>query len=183
MVDILNEIFPKFNWDDGVEETARRFIGYLKEYKPKAPKFADEKPDFNITTFHLDGAGDQMVMCGPIQFSSICKHHLLPFVGHVWAAYTSNDSYYVGLSKLPRIIKWAATRPQTQELLTSDIVRTINKTLKPKGAMVVIKATHTCMSCRGIRETDAQMTTSLPSGIFLSLGAAREEFLALMERG
>lgn len=179
MVDILNSIFPSYPWDDGVERTAERFLNYLREYSPTKPTLAEETPPFNTTTFKLQGAGDQLVMCGPITMSSICKHHLLPFTGHVWVGYISNDNF-VGLSKIPRIVKWAATRPQTQELLTTDIVKYLKHTLKPMGVMVMIKSVHTCMSCRGVRETDAEMVTSLPSGVFLSDAGARNEFLNLV---
>lgn len=178
MVDILNSIFPGMLWDDTVEDTAARFIKYLREYSPRKPKFEDEKPAFSVTTFDLE-ANNQMVMCGPIQFSSICKHHLLPFLGHVWVAYISND-HFVGLSKLPRIVKWVAQRPQTQEVMTSEILKFVKSELKPRGTMVVVRSTHTCMSCRGVRETDARMTTSLPGGDFLTNPAARMEFLEFM---
>jgi GTP cyclohydrolase I len=171
MAAVLQCSFPGFRWDDSVLRTAERFIGFLEEYKPS------EEPDFNFTVF--DGRGiNQMVTMRDIRFSSICMHHLLPFEGRAHVSYLPHK-LMVGASKLPRLVKWLARRPQTQERLTEQIADYLKKRLEAQGVAVVLEAKHTCMSCRGVREEDAIMITSEVRGTFLTAPAAREEHLKL----
>jgi len=169
MVEVLNEVYPGFAWDDSVEKTAERFVRYLAEYMPMPIPF--------VPTTFKDEDATGMIMVGPIVVSSICKHHLLPFYGHSWVGYIPSGGRIIGLSKIPRLVKWMATQPSTQELLTKRTAKWLDNTLEPKGVMVVIRSTHTCMSCRGVREADASMVTSLPIGVFAAVESARAEFL------
>ena len=174
MVEVLTFAFGEtFKWDDSVGQTADRFIRYLQEYEPKPIPF---KP----TTFiERDATG--MIQVGPIAIASICSHHMLPFYGHAWVGYIPSNGRIIGLSKIPRLVKWMATTPTNQERLTKKVAKWLDETLEPKGVMVVIKSTHTCMSCRGVRETDAKMVTSLPLGVFGAVESARAEFLHFVE--
>lgn len=169
MIFVLEQIYPGFKWDDGVGHTADRFIKYLQEYMPT-------QIPFNPTTF-VDEDATGMIMVGPIAISSLCKHHLLPFYGHAWVGYIPSGGRIIGLSKIPRLVKWVATQPSTQEILTKHVAKWLDAKLEPKGVMVVVRSTHTCMSCRGVRETDAAMVTSLPLGVFGAVESARAEFL------
>jgi len=174
MVTILEREFPEFKWDDSVRRTAERFLAYLQEYSTAAIF----QPPFEFTVFPT--TVNQMIMCGPISFSSICKHHLLPYVGLAWVAYLPNR-LQVGASKMPRIVQWCATKPTTQEELTAEIATYMKNKLEAQGVAVIMKAKHTCMACRGVREREANLITSEMRGAFLSNESAKLEFLHFVQ--
>ena len=93
-----------------------------------------------------------------IEFCSTCEHHWLPFMGTVTVSYVP-DLSIVGLSKIPRVVKYFSQRPQLQERLTNDIGKYLVDLLQPKSLTVVVKATHTCVMCRGA-ESNCETTTS-----------------------
>ena len=96
---------------------------------------------------------DEMVMVRDIALVSMCEHHLVPFMGKAHVAYIpNNDGRVTGLSKLARLVDAYAKRPQVQERLTSQIADEIERTLQPKGVLVVIEAEHLCMSMRGVKK-------------------------------
>jgi GTP cyclohydrolase I len=122
---------------------------------------------------------DEIVAVGPIRFTSLCEHHLLPFTGTAWVAYLPSERGVVGLSKLPRLVDHFAQRPQVQERLTTQITDTLVEHLEPEAAGCIIRATHTCMSLRGVKKDGADMVTSVLRGRFKTDPAMRAEFLAL----
>ena len=122
---------------------------------------------------------NEMVVVTNIEFYSLCEHHLLPFFGQAHIAYIPNEKV-VGLSKIPRIVEMFARRLQVQEQMTQEIAETINNTLNPQGVGVVVKGHHMCMSMRGVRKEQAQMTTSALLGIFKSNAATRNEFMHIV---
>jgi GTP cyclohydrolase I len=73
-----------------------------------------------------------------------------------------------------------AHRPQVQERLTCQIAETIMQTIKPKGVAVVMRATHTCMTCRGIKKAGSLMVTSAVRGRCRSDPRTRGEVMALL---
>ena len=119
---------------------------------------------------------DNAVFISNVPFFSMCSHHLMPFSGVINLAYIP-DGKVVGLSKLPRIARTHCKRLQLQENLTKDIATDIERLLNPKGVAVQIKATHSCMSLRGVRSHGAITTTTHLSGLFKTDLAARTEFL------
>jgi GTP cyclohydrolase I len=119
---------------------------------------------------------DQMVIVRGIRFTSLCEHHLLPFVGVAAVGYIPNGKV-VGLSKIPRLVDIYARRPQVQERLTNQIARTLHEELKPLGVGVVLKAHHSCMGCRGVRQPDAEMITSCLLGCIKDDSSARAELM------
>jgi GTP cyclohydrolase I len=121
---------------------------------------------------------DEMVVVGPIDFTSICKHHLLPFTGTAWVGYIPNGEV-VGLSKIPRLVLCFAKRLQLQEDLTRDVAESFMDYVKPKGVGVIMKSTHSCMSLRGVKQAQAKMTTSAVRGAFFENQNVRSEFLRL----
>lgn len=129
------------------------------------------------TIFDDAGPVDQMVAVGPVQFASMCEHHLLPFTGHAWIAYIP-DGVVVGLSKLPRLLEHFARRPQVQERITGQITEALDKFVTAQGSACLITASHTCASHRGIRK-ETPMTTSSLTGLFKTDPAARAEFMAM----
>ena len=122
----------------------------------------------------------QMVVVKDITFYSLCEHHILPFFGKVHVAYIPNGKI-TGLSKIARVVETFARRLQVQERLTTQIRDCIQETLQPLGVAVVIEASHTCMTLRGVQKANAVTTTSAFSGIFLRDERTRNEFLNLIK--
>ena len=67
---------------------------------------------------------------------------------------------------------------QIQEKLTAQIANTVNDVLKPRGVGVVIRATHHCMTTRGVHKPDTDLVTSRMLGCFRDNLHLRQEFLA-----
>lgn len=173
LTEILNKRFPSNVWDDSAMHTAKRFLSFLDEYKPK------EKPSFEFTTFPYKGSG-QIVAVANIEYSSICAHHLLPFYGTCDIAYIPSN-VIVGLSKIPRLVDFEARRPHTQETLSDNIASFLKSHLNALGSAAIVRASHTCMSCRGVRKVGATMITSTMKGVFLTNPAARQELFQMLE--
>ena len=124
---------------------------------------------------------DEMVIVKDIDVFTLCEHHLLPFFGKCHVAYLPKKKI-VGLSKIPRVVEVFSRRLQIQERLTTQVARTIEKTLRPKGVGVVIEAFHLCVMMRGVEKQNASMVTSSMRGRFRSDPRTREEFLNLIRR-
>ncbi len=125
---------------------------------------------------------DEMVIVRDIEFTSLCEHHMLPFLGRAHVAYFPRDQV-IGLSKIPRIVDMFSHRLQVQERLTQQIANFLNDLLNPKGVAVVIEAMHLCSMIRGVKKHDSRMTTSAMLGYFRENMASRMEFLDNISRG
>lgn len=124
---------------------------------------------------------DEVVLLRGIPFYSICEHHLMPFIGTANVGYLPSGSV-VGVSKLARIVDCFAHRLQVQERLTVQIADFLMENLKPRGVAVVLEASHSCMTIRGIKKPGSIMTTSALRGIFKSDPRSRNEMLDLMHK-
>ena len=122
---------------------------------------------------------DEMVFLRDVPFNSMCEHHLMPFEGRVHMAYLP-DGQVVGISKLARVVDDFAHRPQVQERLTSQIADLLMEKLQAKGVAVVMEATHTCMTCRGIKKAGSVMVTSAVRGRCRSDARTRAEVMTLL---
>ena len=123
----------------------------------------------------------EMVIIRNIDFHSVCEHHLLPFAGMAHVAYIpSRDGRITGLSKLARVVRLVAARPQLQERITSVVADAIERALDPLGALVLIEAEHLCMSMRGVRTPGAHTITSAVRGIIQTDASTRAEAFALI---
>jgi GTP cyclohydrolase I len=111
------------------------------------------------------GDSDQMVLVTNITFNSLCEHHFLPFTGTVDVGYLPGDRI-AGLSKFARVVDHFAAKPQTQELMTADLADYMYTQLEAFGVMVVARAEHMCMSCRGVRKAGSVTVTSAIRGDF-----------------
>jgi GTP cyclohydrolase I len=140
----------------------------------------DEDPARHLTvTFAAEH--DEMVMVRDIPFASLCEHHLVPFLGRAHVAYIpSTDGRITGLSKLARVVDGYARRLQVQERMTSQIADAIERTLEPRGVLVVIEAEHLCMSMRGVRKPGTLTVTSAVRGLFRRDPATRSEAMAFV---
>ena len=121
---------------------------------------------------------DSMVVVKDVEFHSMCEHHLLPFVGKAHIGYIPQGKV-VGLSKLARVVETVARRPQLQERMTETIAELLMNELNALGVGVVVEATHSCMSLRGVRKPGSLCVTSALRGSFRSNPTTRAEFLNL----
>lgn len=122
------------------------------------------------------------VVVKDIEFYSLCEHHMLPFFGRVHVAYIP-DGKVIGLSKIPRIVEMYARRLQIQERMTTEIANFINDLLQPKGVAVVADGAHMCSMMRGVKKSQASMSTSTYLGAYQDDRQLRAEFLTQIARG
>lgn len=155
-----------------MQDTPRRFVKALVELTEGYEMNPEE-----ILTRVFEQEFDEMIVVSDIDFTSLCEHHLLPFIGTATVGYIPNGSV-VGLSKIPRVVDCYARRLQLQERMAVEIADAIETVLKPQGVGVILKAAHQCMSCRGVRKPGARMITSVLRGEFKSDPTVRAEFLA-----
>ena len=125
---------------------------------------------------------DEIVLLRNIPFYSICEHHLMPFIGSAHVAYLPTG-LVLGVSKIARIVDCFAKRLQVQERLTNQIADYIMKNLEPLGVAVVLEASHSCMTIRGIKKPGSTMVTSSLRGIFKKDPRSRGEIMSLMHNG
>ena len=122
---------------------------------------------------------DEMVVQKDIDFASVCEHHLLPFMGKAHIAYLPTGKV-VGLSKLARVVDAVSHRPQVQERMTEEIADLVMQELDARGVGVILEATHTCMTIRGVRKPGSICITSAMRGTFQTNPATRAELMALI---
>jgi len=156
--------------DHNTQETARRVAKmWLKEtfggrYAPM-PK---------VTSFPNMGY-KSMYTSGPISVRSTCAHHFQNIVGNAWVGIIPNGEV-IGLSKFNRIVHHIAERPQIQEEMTTQIAEALQEYAKTTNIAVVVKAEHHCMTHRGVKEHESDMTTAIMLGAFKEDPATRDEF-------
>jgi len=125
---------------------------------------------------------DELVLVRDISFNSMCEHHLLPFYGVAHIGYIP-DGRVVGLSKLARVVEVVSKRPQVQERMTETIANLLIDELKVKGVAVVIEATHSCMTIRGVKKPGSSCVTSAMKGLFRHNLSSRSEVMTLIYGG
>jgi GTP cyclohydrolase IA len=160
---------------EGLRETPSRvarafeefFAGYRQDPVAILQKTFDEVEGYN-----------EMITLRGVRFDSHCEHHMAPVVGKAWVAYIPSGRV-VGISKLARVVEVYARRLQTQEKMTAQIANIINDVLKPQGVGVIIKASHHCMTTRGVNKVDTDLVTSCMLGCFHDNPATRQEFISL----
>ena len=134
----------------------------------------DEEADHHLAKqFQVEN--NEMVLEKDITFYSMCEHHLMPFYGKAAIAYIPNGKV-TGLSKLARTVDVYARRPQIQERLTVQIADALERTLNPKGIMVMLEAEHTCMTMRGIKKPGSKTITTVTRGAFKDNMELRSSF-------
>lgn len=162
---------------DGLVDTPARLVRAFEEY---FAGYAVEPTRVLSTTFEETNGYDEMIVLRGIPFESHCEHHVAPIIGRAWVGYLPNGRV-VGISKLARVVEAYAKRLQIQERLTAQIAQAIHEALRPQGVAVVLKATHHCLSSRGVHKHDTEMVTSRMLGRFRDNCVTRQEFLALVE--
>lgn len=139
---------------EGLLETPKRVLKAFREFTrglQENPILHLEK-NFSLEDDQSPNQYDGMIISSAIPFTSLCEHHLMPFVGHAYLAYVPGiNKRVVGLSKLARVVEGYAQRLQVQERLTVQI-RSALQSLEPEGVGVVIVAKHSCQHHRGIKK-------------------------------
>ncbi len=158
---------------DGLLETPNRVARAFEEF---FVGYAQNPAEILQKTFEETEGYDEMIVLRGIRFESHCEHHMAPIIGKAWVAYIPNDRV-VGISKLARVVEVYAKRLQIQEKMTAQIANTISDVLKPQGVGVIIKATHHCMTTRGVHKPDTDLVTSRMLGCFRDNPMTRREFL------
>ena len=125
---------------------------------------------------------DEIVLVKDISFNSMCEHHLLPFMGKAHIGYLP-DGKVIGLSKLARVVEVVSRRPQVQERMTEQIANLLEQELNAKGVAVVIEASHSCMTIRGVRKPGSLCVTSAMKGLFRERLSSRSEVMELIYGG
>jgi len=161
---------------EGLLATPERVARAWAEY---SAGYAQDPAVHLSRTFHEVGGYDEIVLLKDIPFQSHCEHHMAPIIGKAAIAYLPRDKV-VGISKLARVLHGFARRLQVQERLTAQVADCIWEHLEPKAVAVVIEASHSCMTARGVSTPGVMMTTSRMMGVFREDERSRREVLALM---
>ncbi len=156
---------------EGLRDTPRRVAAMYEEL---FSGLVDDPSRHLTVTFAAEH--DEMVMVRDIPFASLCEHHLVPFIGRAHVAYIpASDGRITGLSKLARLVDGFARRLQVQERMTTQIADAVERTLAPRGVLVVVEAEHLCMSMRGVKKPGTLTVTSAVRGLFRSDPSTRAE--------
>ena len=131
-----------------------------------------------ITLFDNPGYRD-ILSLKRIPFYSLCSHHLLPIFGDVSVAYIPGEKI-VGLSKIPRVVKYFASRPTVQEDLTKQLADYLYEKLKARGVLVLVKAKHLCIEMRGPRAHHVDTVSSAIRGTFEKYPSTKDEALKIL---
>jgi GTP cyclohydrolase I len=158
--------------DDSLKGTPNRVAKmYVKElFKGLNPK---NKPEAKL--FDNKYNYKNMLVEKNISFHSVCEHHFVPIIGKAHVAYIPNNEV-VGLSKLNRIVRYFAQRPQVQERMTIQIANMLKEVLNTQDVAVIIEADHLCVAMRGVQDITSSTITSEFSGKFQD-ARTREELL------
>jgi GTP cyclohydrolase I len=129
-----------------------------------------------INTFHEDTK--ELVLVKDIPFSSVCEHHLVPFIGVAHVGYIPSLGQITGLSKLARVVELASRKLQVQERMTNQIADAVMNKLNPLGVVVALQAEHLCMAIRGIKKSGSSTVTLAARGVIDSDPSVRAEVMS-----
>ena len=164
---------------EGLAETPARVAKAYRELYRGYEEDAEEVLDRVFE--EVEGYHD-MVLVRDIPFYSHCEHHMVPFVGKAHIGYYPSAGV-VGLSKLARIVDVYARRLQTQETMTAQIAKVIERALQPRGVAVLIEAEHMCMSMRGVQKQGSSTMTTQYTGLFRDPAEQVRFFTMVKSRG
>jgi len=161
---------------EGIKRTPQRVA---KMYEELLSGMREDPSKHLGSVFHENY--DEIVILRDIPFFSICEHHLMPFIGSAHVGYLPKGKV-LGVSKLARIVDCFAKRPQVQERLTVQIADFLMDNLQPLGVAVVLEASHSCMTIRGIKKPGSIMVTSSIRGAFRKDPKSRSEVMTLLHK-
>lgn len=160
--------------DDSLAETPARIA---KMYVDEVFSGLDYSTFPKISMIDNKMRAEEMVKVQNISFTSTCEHHFVTIDGTATVAYIPGQKI-IGLSKLNRIVKFFAQRPQVQERLTQQIQVSLQALLGVKDVAVSINAVHYCVKSRGVMDTSSSTKTMALDGAFKTDAATRSEFLS-----
>lgn len=164
--------------DDSLEETPVRLAKMFVDEIFSGLDYANFP---KITNIENRMQVSEMVLVDDITLTSTCEHHFVTIDGKVAVAYYPKN-WVIGLSKINRIVSFFAQRPQVQERLTEQILLAFQTILETEDVAVYVKATHFCVKCRGIKDTNSYTVTSAFGGVFLNDRETRKEFISLINK-
>ena len=173
---VLDALLIDTTNDHNTQETAKRVAKMLVRevfagrYEPKP----------RVTSFPNANQYDELYVTGPIKIRSTCAHHFQPIVGNAWIGVFPGKNV-IGLSKFNRLVDWIASRPQIQEEMTVQIADLIETETQAEGIAVVVKAEHMCLTHRGVKEHESDMTTSIVRGSLREEETQKREFFNLLK--
>ncbi|WP_028763042.1 GTP cyclohydrolase I FolE [Shewanella colwelliana] len=160
--------------DDSLIETPKRIA---KMYVDEIFSGLDYANFPKITVIENKMGFDEMVKVNDISLTSTCEHHLVTIDGVATVAYLPRKNI-IGLSKINRIVRFFAQRPQVQERLTQQVLVALQTLLETQDVAVKMDAVHYCVKSRGVMDSTSSTTTTALGGIFKSNPATRAEFLS-----
>lgn len=170
MQQVLESLVIDTENDHNTKETAKR-VAKMFVNETFGGRYA---PAPRVTSFPNMGY-KSLYTSGPISVRSTCAHHFQNIVGKCWVGIVPEDEV-IGLSKFNRIVHHIAERPQIQEEMTTEIAHELSKFAKTPNVAVVVKAEHHCMTHRGVKEHESDMTTAIMLGAFNEDPALKQEF-------
>ena len=160
--------------DDSLSETPHRIAKmYVDEIFSGLDYFNFPK----ITVIDNKMGVEEMVKVSDISLTSTCEHHFVTIDGTARVAYIPKDKI-IGLSKINRIVRFFAQRPQVQERMTQQILVALQTLLQTEDVAVTIDATHYCVKSRGVMDSNSRTQTTALGGTFKARHKTRAEFLA-----
>ncbi|WP_434339197.1 GTP cyclohydrolase I FolE [Motilimonas cestriensis] len=159
--------------DDSLAETPRRIA---KMYIDEIFSGLDYENFPKITVIENKMKVDEMVQVSDISLTSTCEHHFVTIDGRATVAYIPKTKV-IGLSKINRIVRFFARRPQVQERLTQQILCALQALLETDNVAVSIDAVHYCVKARGVQDESSHTRTTSLGGNFKSKPETRQEFL------
>jgi GTP cyclohydrolase I len=177
MQGVLESLVIDTNNDHNTQETARRVAKmfvletFSGRYLPK-PK---------ITAFPNANQYDEVYVTGPITIRSTCAHHFQGIRGKAYIGVFPGKNV-IGLSKFNRLVHWISARPQIQEEMSVQIADAVMEATEAEGIAVLVQAEHMCMTMRGVKEHDSDMTTSVMRGKFREDPHLKQEFFNIVAR-
>lgn len=169
---LLRSLLIDVDQDHNTKETGKRVAKMFMQEIFKGRYFPEPK----ITAFP-NVAYDGAYYTGPISIRSTCAHHFQNITGSCWVGVKPHKEV-IGLSKFNRIIDHIASRPQIQEEMTVQIADKISDLTDTENVAIMVKAKHHCLTHRGVKEHDSDMTTTILRGTFQWDANTRSEFFA-----
>lgn len=171
--ELLHAMCIVHEYDHNSKETPER-VAKMLVHETQRGRYYPMDP---VTEFPNVKNADNLQVQTNIQVESMCSHHHqnIRGVAHIGILY-HREGKVIGLSKLARIVRWYARRPQIQEELTVQIADKLMEILKPRGVVVKIEAEHQCMSVRGVCEPNAITSTIHLLGDMRTEPELRNEF-------
>ena len=159
--------------NDSLQETPHRIT---KMYLNEIFSGLDYNSFPKITTIENQMGSDETVKVKNINLTSTCEHHFITIDGFATVAYIPKEKV-IGLSKINRLVRFFAQRPQVQERLTRQLMVAMQTLLDTPDVAVFIDATHYCVKSRGVMDSDSSTETLALGGQFKKSSALRSEFL------